>query len=323
MDKLVLFLDEVHPILEERLIALGMRTVHDYTSSFEALAPELPKYQGVVIRSRIPLNNAFLEACSNLEFIARSGAGLENIDTDYCEARKIHLFSAPEGNMDAVGEHAIAMLLSLFNKLNQADAQVRSGAWNREENRGVELMGKTVGIIGFGHMGQAFARRLTGFGVEVIAYDPRVPQSKLGRMVSLKELKAEADVVSLHTPLTEATDGMVDFEFLTGFKKPFYLINTARGQIVKTSDLLKALEEGMVLGACLDVLEYETSSFTNLFIDKAIPKDFQSLLNHKKVIFSPHVAGWTHESYRKLSEVLAEKVENHYSAHSSSTPERI
>src|SRR5690554_4763743 len=239
---------------------------------------------------------------------------MKNIETELAAARNIRCFNSPEGNRDAVAEHAISMLLALFNQLIQADAEVRKGEWNREKNRGIELKGKTVGILGYGFMGEAFAQRLQGFGVNIIAYDKY--KSGFGndfvQEVDLPTLFERTDVLSIHLPLTEETTFMVDDDFINRFKKPIYLINTARGKNVKTNDLVTALKSGRVLGACLDVLEYEKTSFESLKAEE-LPEAFQYLKSSNKVILSPHVAGWTHESYVKLSSVLAEKILSQFS----------
>ncbi|MEX2379901.1 MAG: NAD(P)-dependent oxidoreductase, partial [Vicingaceae bacterium] len=268
-------------------------------------------YEGAVIRSKFKFDREVFDVAPHLKWIARSGAGMENIDTELAEKRGVKCFNSPEGNRDAVAEHSIGMLLTLFNQLIQADAEVRMGEWNREKNRGIELKGKTVGILGYGFMGGAFAKRLKGFDVNVIAYDKY--KSGFGndfvQEVDLPTLFDQSDVLSLHLPLTEETTFMVNANFINRFKKPIYLINTARGKNVKTADLVTALKSGRVLGACLDVLEYEKTSFESLKTDE-LTEDFQYLRTSNKVILSPHVAGWTQESYVKLSTVLAEKILN-------------
>ena len=311
----VLFIDSVHPILEERLLKLGVICEHDYSSSKSDIEAKIGNYQGVVIRSRFTLDKVFLDAATNLKFIARSGAGLENIDVEYAKQKGVKVIHSPEGNMDAVGEHTIGTLLMLFNQLKKGDDEVRKGIWDREGNRGLELMGKTVGIIGYGYMGSSLAKKLSGFGCQVLAYDKYKKvgswKSEAGscvQEVSLQELKAEADIISIHLPLTEETQYYVDSNFIASVKKPFYLVNTARGNHVKIADLVQALKSGKILGACLDVLEYETKSFETISKDK-LPEDFVYLTQSNKVVLSPHVAGWTVESNIKLSSVLADKIE--------------
>lgn len=289
----ILHIDTNHPLLWEQLEQAGFENHLDNKSSKAEIEAKIHEYNGIVIRSRFDIDRQFLDKAANLQFIARVGAGLESIDTDYATQKGIHLIAAPEGNRNAVGEHALAMLLSLFNKLNKADREIRSGHWNREANRGHELDGKTVGIIGYGNMGKAFAKKLRGFDVEVLCYDikPTVGDAN-AKQVSLEELQQKADVVSLHTPYTPETNKMVNADFINAFAKPFWLINTARGKAVVTKDLAAALQSGKVLGAGLDVLEYEKSSFEHLF-DHDIPAEFKYLLESDNVILSPHIAGWT------------------------------
>ena len=314
MIKKVLFIDSVHAILEERLAKLGVICEHDYISIKSEIEAKINNYQGVVIRSRFTLDKTFFDAASQLKFIARSGAGLENIDVAYAEKKGVKVINSPEGNMDAVGEHAIGMLLMLFNQLKKGDAEVRKGIWDREGNRGLELSGKTIGIIGYGFMGSSLAKKLVGFDCKILAYDKykvRSPKSEVRRWadeVSLEELKAKADIISIHLPLTVETQYYVDADFINSCKKPFYLINTARGNHVKIADLIQGLKSGKILGACLDVLEYETKSFETISKNQ-LPEDFVYLTQSDKVILSPHVAGWTVESYVKLSSVLGDKIE--------------
>lgn len=305
----VLFLDIVHPVLEEKLTENGFSCHQNYSCTYDEALELIPNYQGLVIRSRIPVDAKFLAAATELKFIARSGAGLENIDLRAAASANIDVFNSPEGNMDAVGEHAIGMLLMLFNKLNFADLEVRNGEWNREENRGIELAGKTVGIIGYGFMGSAFAKKLSGFGCRILAYDKYKTDyaPDYVREVDLEYLQINSDIISVHLPLSEETNYYVDEAFIDASTKPFFLINTARGKHVKTSALLQGLASAKVLGACLDVLEYEKKSFEKLsFAD--LPEDFKTLASLPQVVLSPHVAGWTTESYEKLSYYLAEKI---------------
>ena len=306
----VLHLDKNHPLILEQLQELGFTNEEDYTSSKEEILEKIDAYDGIIIRSRFKLDQAFLSVAKNLKFIGRLGAGLENIDTEFASAQGIKLFSAPEGNRNAVGEHALGMLLSLFNKLNKADREVRNGKWLREENRGVELEGKTLGIIGYGNMGKSFAKKLQGFDVEVLCYDIQENVGdQFAKQVNLEEFQQNVEVLSLHTPLTETTNNMVDAKFINSFKNNFWFINTGRGQSVVTSDLVEALKSGKVLGAGLDVLEYEKTSFENLFTSAAqMPEAFQYLINAENVLLSPHVAGWTIESKRKLAQVIVDKI---------------
>lgn len=310
----ILHLDKNHPLILNQLNDLGFINHEDYTSSKSEIETKIADYDGIIIRSRFTIDQHFLETATNLKFIGRVGAGLENIDGSFAEKKGVYLISAPEGNRNAVGEHSLGMLLSLFNKLNKADHEVRQGKWLREANRGVELDGKTVGLIGYGNMGKAFAKKLRGFDVEVLCYDikDRVGDKNC-KQVSLKELQEQADVLSLHTPQTELTLNMINTEFIKAFKKPFWLINTARGKSVVTSDLVEALKTKKILGAGLDVLEYEKSSFGNLFKnsnrkDEEMPEAFRYLINAENVLLTPHVAGWTVESNIKLAQTIVDKI---------------
>lgn len=304
----ILHLDTNHELLINQLNDLGFTNHEDYTSPKEAIEDKMSDYDGIVLRSRFTIDKQFLDAAKNLKFIARVGAGLENIDGEYAKAKGVELIAAPEGNRNAVGEHALAMLLSLFNKLNKADAEVRQGKWLREANRGVELSGKTVGIIGYGNTGRSFAKKLRGFDVTVLCYDilENVGNDD-AKQVTLQEIQDKADVVSIHTPQTPLTLNMIDAEFINQFKKPFWLLNTARGKSVVTDDLVIALQSGKVLGAGLDVLEYEKTSFESLFTT-TIPKAFHYLLHAQNVILTPHVAGWTKESKEKLAQTIVNKI---------------
>lgn len=308
----ILHIDTNHPLLWEQLEQAGFENYLDNKSSKSEIEEKIHEYHGVVIRSRFDIDRQFLDKAANLQFIARVGAGLESIDTEYATQKGIHLIAAPEGNRNAVGEHALAMLLSLFNKLNKADREIRTGHWKREANRGRELDGKTVGIIGYGNMGKAFAKKLRGFEVEVLCYDiKRDVGDANAKQVSLAELQQRADVVSLHTPYTAETNRMVNADFINAFAKPFWLINTARGKTVVTKDLAEALKSGKILGAGLDVLEYEKSSFEHLF-DGEMPAEFKYLLEADNVILSPHIAGWTFESHEKLAQVIVDKIKALY-----------
>ncbi|WP_418512986.1 2-hydroxyacid dehydrogenase [Corallibacter sp.] len=304
----ILHLDTNHELLINQLNALGFTNHEDYTASKTDVEAKIHEYDGIVIRSRFTIDKQFLDAATNLKFIGRVGAGLENIDYDYAESKGVYLISAPEGNRNAVGEHALGMLLSLFNKLNKADNEVRHGQWLREANRGIELDGKTVGLIGYGNMGKAFAKKLRGFDVEVLCYDikPNVGDDNC-KQVSLETLQENADVLSLHTPQTPLTLNMVNADFINGFQKPFWLINTARGKSVVTTDLVSALKSGKILGAGLDVLEYEKASFESLF-SSDMPEAFQYIIQAENVLLTPHVAGWTVESKEKLAQTIVDKI---------------
>ncbi len=309
----VLHLDENHPLLISQLQECNFTNHEDYTSTKQEIESKIHLYDGIIIRSRFSIDKSFLDKATNLKFIGRVGAGLENIDCDYAESKNIVLIAAPEGNRNAVGEHSLGMLLSLFNKLNKADKEVRNGKWLREENRGIELDGKTVGLIGYGNMGKAFAKKLRGFDVTVICYDLKQNVGDANcQQVSLKEIQEKADILSLHTPETSLTKGMINKEFINNFKNNFWLINTARGKAVVTKDLVEALKIGKIIGAGLDVLEYEKSSFENLFSDSNMTDAFEYLINSEKVILSPHVAGWTLESKQKLAQTIVNKIKLHF-----------
>jgi len=304
----ILHLDTNHSLLINQLNDLGFTNHEDYSSSKKEVEAKIANYDGIVIRSRFSIDKSFLDAATNLKFIGRVGAGLENIDGDYAAQKKVHLISAPEGNRNAVGEHSLAMLLSLFNKLHKADAEVSEGKWLREDNRGLELDGKTIGLIGYGNMGKAFAKKLRGFDVNVLCYDIKENVGdKNATQVSLKVLQEQAAVLSLHTPETQRTTNMVNTNFINAFANPFWLVNTARGKSVVTKDLVTALQSGKILGAGLDVLEYEKASFENLFSSN-MPEAFQYLIQAKNVILTPHVAGWTIESKEKLAQTIVDKI---------------
>ena len=302
----ILLLDKNHPLITEQLSEKGFVLEEDFSSSYEQVLDKIHLYEGIIIRSRIPLDAHFLEKAKNLKFIARVGAGMENIDTAKAQELGIKLINSPEGNKDAVAEHVIGTLLVLMNRLFISSNEVKKGIWLREENRGEEILGKTFGIIGYGNMGKAVAKRLSGFGCKTIFYDIKPNLSdEFAAQVSLQELQEKADILSLHTPLTEDTLYMIDEEFISKMKKNFYFINTARGKNLKTSALVNALKSGKVKGACLDVLEYEKTSFENLEMKN---EDLEYLLNSEKAIITPHIAGWTHESKIKLAQVIVDKI---------------
>ncbi len=309
----ILHIDSNHPLLWTQLQQAGFTNHEDFTSSKEAVEDKIHDYHGIVIRSRFKIDQTFLDKATKLQFIARVGAGLESIDCEYALSKGIHLIAAPEGNRNAVGEHALGTLLSLMNKLNKADQEVRSGHWNREANRGHELDGKTVGIIGYGNMGKSFAKKLRGFEVEVLCYDilDGVGDANANQ-VSLQELQQKADVLSLHIPWTPETDKMVNSNFINAFIKPFWLLNTSRGKNVVTDDLVSALQTGKILGAGLDVLEYEKLSFEHLFEEEK-PAAFNYLLQADNVLLTPHIAGWTVESKEKLAQTIVDKILKLYS----------
>lgn len=309
----VLFLAPSEPVLWERLTALGYACCDLQDAPREAVFAALPTAFGIVIRSRFNIDREFLDAAKQLAFVARSGVGVEHIDLDYAAQRNITVFTSPEGSRDAVGEHTIGLLLMLMNHLSRADHQVRRGEWIRGGNRGHEIKGKTVGIIGYGNMGQAFARRLQGFSCEVIAYDKFKTNygDEYAREVSLEELQSRADIVSLHIPYLPENHHLVNTEYLTAFQHPIWLVNTARGLVVKTTDLVEALENGRVRGAALDVIEYEDQSFVHLD-PKQQPPAFQRLLELPNVVLNPHIAGWSYEAEEGHAQTLADKIEKTY-----------
>ncbi len=305
----ILHLDTNHPLMIEQLNALGHQNDENYTASKEQIESIISQYDGIVIRSRFKIDKTFIDAGSNLKFIARVGAGLESIDCEYAESKGISLIAAPEGNRNAVGEHALGMLLSLFNKMNKADREIREGKWLREDNRGLELDGKTVGLIGYGNMGKSFAKKLRGFDVEVICYDIKDGVGDENcRQVTLEELFEKTDVLSIHTPHNEQSYKMINASFLNSFKKSIWIINTARGTAIVTDDLVSAMRSEKVLGAGLDVLEYEKTSFENLFENKQLPEAFEYLIQSDNVLLSPHVGGWTVESKIKLAQTIVDKI---------------
>lgn len=309
----ILFIDNTHPILHSIFEKKGWTIEIDDTSTKEEIKKKLHQYDGLIVRSRMILDKDFIEKGTQLKFIGRPGAGLENIDVTFAESKGIQVFRSPEGNRDSVAEHGIGMILMLFNKLNTANLEVKNGQWNRKSNWGEELMGKTVGIIGYGVMGKAMAQRLSGFGVTCLVYDKYLSNysNSFGKESTLNSVLKEADIISLHTPLTPETKNMVDKSFIDSVKKPFYLLNTARGQSVVLQDLVVGLESGKVLGACLDVLEYEKTSFESMFENEK-SDTFDYLSKAQNVVLSPHVAGWTQQSNVKIAQFLGEKIVSHF-----------
>lgn len=309
----IIHLDKNDPLLVDQLKSFGHNNIIDVKSSKTEIEKTIHFYDGIVIRSRFKIDKSFIDKATNLKFIARVGAGLESIDVDFAKKKGIHLISAPEGNRNAVGEHTLGMLLALLNKIRLADLSVRSGNWLRETNRGVELDGKIVGIIGYGNMGKAFAKKLKGFNVQVLCYDIK---DNLGdenaKQVTLQELQNNVNILSLHTPETKDTIGMINSQFISNFSNPFWLLNTARGSSIVTKDLVKALRNNKVLGAGLDVLEYENSSFESLFTAGHQPDSMEYLIKSDKVLLSPHIAGWTIESQKKLAQVIVDKIKTIY-----------
>lgn len=296
----------MHPSIVSMLEGIGV--VPDYRPSVKRddLLKIVMNYEGLIVRSKVKIDKELLDLASNLKIIARAGAGLDQIDIEEVERRNIKVLNAPEGNRDAVGEHAVGMLLSLMNKMQTGDQEVRNGIWKREKNRGYEVGGLTIGIIGYGNMGKAFAKRIKGFGCRVIAYDKYISgyADEYAEEVSIEDIFKDADVLSLHIPLTEVSRRMVDKNFIANFKKNFWLVNTARGEVVQQADLIEALDSGKIRGAALDVLENE--KFETLTSIQKL--NFENLVERENILFTPHVAGWTYESLVKINEVLVEKL---------------
>ncbi|MCS3553146.1 MULTISPECIES: NAD(P)-dependent oxidoreductase [unclassified Sphingobacterium] len=300
----VLIVDDAHAVLTQKLDQAGI--AYDYKPEFDRADTEkyISDYTGLIIRSKFQVDQHFIDLANNLQFIARCGAGMDNIDEAYAQSKGIELISANEGNCDAVGEHMIGMLLSLMNHLNRANQEIKTGLWRREANRGFELQGRTVAIIGYGHNGQAMAKKLSGFGVKVIAYDKYKTSfsDQFAKEVSMEEVVKHADVLSFHIPLTKETKGLINEEYLYHFRKPIFFLLGARGGIVQIPAVLKAMDEGKIIGAAFDVLPVEN------FPALKEQSWFSDLTSRDNVILSPHVAGWTFESYYKLSDVVADKI---------------
>lgn len=305
----ILLIDSNHNILHETLQNAGFHCDLFWDKSADELKKLIPEYDAIVIRSKFKITKEIIDSAPRLKCIGRAGAGMENIDVAYAESKGISCLHAPEGNADAVAEHALGMLLMLFNNLKKADDEVRKGIWLRQENRGIEICGKTVGIIGYGNMGSAFAKRLQGFGCKILAYDKYKKgfANDFVEEVGMDQIFYECDIVSLHIPYTSDNHYLIDENFISSFKKEIYFINTARGKCLKTSALTSALQNGKIKGACLDVLEYEAVSFENIDV-VSLPDPMQYLIKSDKVVLSPHIAGWTHESNYKISLFLARKM---------------
>ena len=312
MTKKILITDGVHELLRDGLKKLGFEVNYNPTYNPEDLINEIGQYSGIVINSKIKMTSGIIEMANNLEFIARLGSGLEIIDLNAAKSNGIHVFNSPEGNRNAVAEHAIGMLLCLTNNLLKADKEVRSKIWKREENRGIELEGKTVGIIGLGNTGRTFAKKLSSWALDLIYYDPYVLNNPKGMdyisKVSLERLKTSSDIISLHVPLTNETKHMIDESFLSECKTGMIIINTSRGQVLETNALISALENNKLLGACLDVFENEKPHHFTSEEDRL----YNKLYACQNVVLSPHIAGWTHESLRKIAEVLMTKISSIY-----------
>ncbi len=305
----ILHLDENHELLKNELEKLGFKNYFDLISTKKEIENKIWKYQGIILRSRIEIDKIFIDSCKNLKFIARVGSGLENIDTDYAKKKNIEIISAAEGNANAVGEHALGMLLSLLNKIIKSNNEINQNIWEREQNRGIELDGKTIGIIGYGNTGKSLAKKLSGFNVRVLCNDIIEDVSdKYATQVSISEIMKSCDIVSLHTNLNDSSFHLINKHFINNCKKSFFLINTSRGECLKTSDIVDGIKTGKILGACLDVIENESKSFEFLNINS----DFEYLKKSEKVVLSPHIAGWSIESKLKLAQVVLEKIKNLY-----------
>jgi len=303
----ILLLDKNHKLISDQLLQNGFVIEEDYYSSYFEVLSKIHLYCGIIIRSRIPIDAKILETGKNLRFVARVGAGMENIDIQKAKELGIECINSPEGNRDAVAEHVIAMLLAMMDRLFVSSAEVKKGIWLREENRGDELLGKTFGIIGYGNMGKAVAKRLSGFGVDVIFHDVLSNlEDKYAKQVSIEDLQKYSDIISLHTPQSPETKYIINENFIQNMSKKFYLINTARGMNVKTSALVEGLKSGKIISACLDVLEFEKSSFEGVQINKN--PDMEYLLNSERVLLTPHIAGWTTQSKVKLAQVIVDKI---------------
>ena len=305
----ILFTDSVHPLLKSELIKEKNICEENFSSNKEEIEKIICGYDGIIIRSGFAIDKHFIDKAKNLKFIARAGSGMENIDVKYANSKRIKCFNAPEGNRQAVSEHALGMILSLFNNLNRSDKEIRNGKWKREKNRGHELSGKTIGIIGFGNNGAAFSKVLSGFNVEILSYDKYLEDYKYKS--TMEEIYNKADIISLHIPLTEETTYLVNENFINNFEKNFYLINTARGKCVNTKSLVNSMKEGKIKGVCLDVLEYEKTSFEKLS-ENGFTEEMKYLIDSENTILSPHVAGWTVESNVKISEILFQKIKENF-----------
>ena len=305
----ILHLDENHELLKNELEKLGFKNYFDLISTKKEIENKIWEYQGIILRSRIEIDKRFIDSCKNLKFIARVGSGLENIDTDYAKKKNIEIISAAEGNANAVGEHALGMLLSLLNKIIKSNNEINQNIWEREQNRGIELDGKTIGIIGYGNTGKSLAKKLSGFNVRVLCNDIIEDVSdKYATQVSISEIMKSCDIVSLHTNLNDSSFHLINKHFINNCKKSFFLINTSRGECLKTSDVVDGIKTGKILGACLDVIENESKSFEFLNINS----DFEYLKKSEKVVLSPHIAGWSIESKLKLAQVVLEKIKDLY-----------
>ena len=301
----LLHLDKNHEYLISKLDEIGFKNDIDLISSKTEIEKKIQKYSGLILRSRITIDDTFIKKATNLKFIARVGSGLENIDVQSAKTNNIEVISAGEANANAVGEHIFGLLFNLINKINISSIQVKKGIWKREQNRGIEIEGKTVGIIGFGKTGKSFAKKLTGFDCTVLYHDIQsIPSEFNATPVDIKTLKEKSDIISIHTDYNKSSHNIINTDFINSCSKNFILINTARGLCVNSKDLVSGIKSGKVIGACLDVLDFEESSFENVSSDES----FEFLKNSDSVILTPHIAGWTVESKLKLSSVIVEKI---------------
>ena len=303
----ILHLDTTHPFLGKELEKIGFTNYYDFKTIKSEL--KISDFFGIIIRSRISIDKDFIDKCKNLKFIARIGSGIENIDVDYAKQKGIQVISTPEGNSNAVGEHALGMLLSILNNINSSNTEVKKGIWNRESNRGIELNNKTVGLIGYGNTGKSFAKKLNGFDVNTIYYDiKKIEKDNYANSVSLNYLKDNSDIISLHVSMTEESIGLINKNFIESCAKPFWLINTSRGSCIIINDLVKGLKDGKVLGAGLDVIAFEKKSFEKLTVNENDQSNLNYLNSSNNVILTPHIAGWTQESKIRLVKIALEKI---------------
>ena len=303
----ILHLDTTHPFLGKELEKIGFTNYYDFKTIKSDL--KISDFFGIIIRSRISIDKNFIDKCKNLKFIARIGSGIENIDVDYAKQKGIQIISTPEGNSNAVGEHALGMLLSILNNINSSNTEVKKGIWNRESNRGIELKSKTVGLIGYGNTGKSFAKKLIGFDVNTIFYDiKKIEKDNYANPVSLNYLKDNSDIISLHVSMTEESIGLINKNFIESCAKPFWLINTSRGSCIIINDLVKGLKDGKVLGAGLDVIAFEKKSFEKLTVNENDQSNLNYLNSSNNVILTPHIAGWTQESKIGLVKIALEKI---------------
>lgn len=306
MSRKALITARVHEYLINRLEKSGYEVIYQPSVTYDEAARILPECTGMIVTTRLKVDRELIDRAPKLEWIGRLGSGMELIDVPYAESRGIRCVSSPEGNCDAVGEQALGMLLCLMNNLLKSNLELRKGIWERDGNRGYELNGKTVGIIGYGHTGGAFARKLQGFDVQVLAYDKYKTGFSAGYVqeATMEQLYAKADVVSIHLPLTDETRHLANANFFSAFAKPVYFLNTARGKIVNTPDLIAALEAGTLAGACLDVLENEKlPTYTT-----AEQQQLEKLLQFPNVVLTPHIAGYSHQASIKMPQYVLDKL---------------